>query len=70
MRTGKWILSPDRNFLIITHEIDLGMYLPILKYDDDEIAFRYPLIIETREPRGVELGSYGVINAFISVKNR
>ncbi|NJC26407.1 hypothetical protein [Neolewinella antarctica] len=70
LTTGMWALSPDRNFLIITQEMASGMYLPILKYDEEEITFRYPMSVATREPRGVELGSYGIVNTFINVKRR
>ena len=66
---GQWMLSPDRNNLI--HLNQQGFHrevLPILAYSDTSITFRLPLLIQTREPRGVKLTSYASVDALIAVE--
>jgi hypothetical protein len=69
--TGNWELSPDRNY-IVTMRKEGAKYLhfPILAYTDEFIDLRLPLKVKTREPRGVKLESYCLLDAFVRVEKR
>ncbi|OAV46095.1 hypothetical protein [Lewinella sp. 4G2] len=71
LRTGNWHPSPDGNWLIVEGgKPDNTLHLPILKYSNDGMAFRYPLNVTTREPRGVSLPSYASLNLLLEAKFR
>lgn len=69
IKSGKWNLSADRNFLVLT-KIDQGgqSLLPLVTYNDEEIAFRLHLSVQTPQPRGKELLSYFDLDALVSVQ--
>lgn len=65
----KWKLSSDRSYIHLYHDNSYGdLFLPILSYDDKAIAFRIPLKVKTREPRGMELESYCNLDAYVRVE--
>ncbi|MEM9929871.1 MAG: hypothetical protein AAF840_08640 [Bacteroidota bacterium] len=65
---GRWEFSPDRNYLILLGKKGQKQYhLPIVKYTNEELAFRLPLKVKTREPKGVRLISYGLLDAYVQI---
>ncbi|MFK8162772.1 MAG: hypothetical protein AB8H12_09950 [Lewinella sp.] len=66
---GNWELSPDRNYIITMNKQGAKfLHFPILAYTDEFIDLRLPLKVKTREPRGVKLESYCVLDAFVRVE--
>jgi hypothetical protein len=69
IKSGKWTLSRDRNYLILSEEErSQQTLLPLVAYDEGEIAFRFNLIVKTPRPRGKELLSYFELDALIKVQ--
>ena len=69
--SGKWELSPDRNYMVtLNKEGGKFLHFPILAYTDEFMEFRLPLKVKTREPRGVKLESYAILDAFVRVEVR
>ncbi|MEO0734898.1 MAG: hypothetical protein AAFZ52_18820, partial [Bacteroidota bacterium] len=69
IRNGRWRLSPDNNYLITLGKDELEyLHYPILRYDEEVVELRMPLLVGTREPRGVELISYVVLDAFVRIE--
>lgn len=69
IKSGKWEFSPDRNYIVTLSEAgEKSQHFPILAYTDEYIDLRMPLLVKTREPRGVKLESYGVLDAFVRVQ--
>jgi hypothetical protein len=67
-----WKLSSDGRYLITTDKVTGYEYshYPILGYTDEHIDLRIPFSVKTREPRGVKLESYAMIDVFIRVVRR
>ncbi|WP_020569127.1 hypothetical protein [Neolewinella persica] len=66
---GNWELSPDRNYIITLNKDGAKfLHFPILAYTDAFIDLRLPLKVKTREPRGVKLESYCILDAFVRVE--
>ncbi|MTB51283.1 hypothetical protein [Lewinella sp. W8] len=69
IKSGKWALSGDRNYLILSEEESPRQtLLPLVSFDEEEIAFRIRLRVKTPEPRGKELLSYFDLDALIRVR--
>ncbi|WP_157974527.1 hypothetical protein [Lewinella sp. IMCC34183] len=57
--TGRWKLSYDRNFITLYSPGYTGGGAKLIqRFGPDEIAFPFTVMIETAEPKGVELLSY------------
>lgn len=66
---SRWRLTADGSFVeLLNKEGVITKALPILSWTDDHIDFRLPLKVKTREPRGVALESFAVIDAYVRVK--
>jgi len=63
----EWRLSEDRGFLIAGKPDAAGSYWPIVAWEDDYVAFRLPLLVKTRTPRGVKLESFVKLDAYVRV---
>jgi hypothetical protein len=69
VKISKWRLTPDGSFVeLLGEKGEPTDAYPIVVWTDEYIDLRMPLKVKTREPRGVELESYCVIDAYVHIK--